>query len=88
MQIHQANITVIFYFDSGNEDFNKLSHQYIVRDWEDEDRLRTLLHEIAHEMHYISGYGIESIKVVSDHLKFRLNYKDQYSPAFEKSIVR
>jgi hypothetical protein len=79
-QANQATMTITFY--AGKREFNwqRITKKYLLRNWTDKEHLNLLVDEIAHEMHYLSGYGIKAIKLDSPQLKRTFNYESQFPP--------
>lgn len=86
--INKALITVTFYFGDGSNPLFRLSKKYIVQRWDTETALRNWLDEIATELNHLSGYGIFSIKVEADELKFSIDYRNKLTPYREESEIR
>lgn len=84
---NKALITVTFYFGDGEKPLFRLNKKYIVQKWSNETELRKWLDEIATEMSHLSGYGIYSIKVDADKLKFSNDYRDIFLPYNEEPEI-
>ncbi len=77
---NKAVIIITFYMGSGDTSPERLSKKYFITNWKDEADLRRLLDKTAQEMNYLSGYGILTIKVDAEPLKFVVDYGDRYKP--------
>lgn len=83
---NECVITVTFYADDGSDQLKRLDKRYLITNWRDETDLRASLDEIALEMNHISGYGIYSIKAVSNELNFLVNYQETFIPYNDESL--
>jgi hypothetical protein len=80
----QAKISITFYIGPSDQPADKLSKNYVLKNWETEFDLRHLLDKIAQEINYISGYGIWSIKVQAGPSSFLVDYGNQLKPCIQE----
>ncbi len=85
--MNQAMITVTFYSLIDGEIFDTLKKKYIVRHWHTDEELQQLTIEIAHELHYLSGYGIWSIhSQYSNQVNIVTELRHQFTPYREQAV--
>lgn len=84
---NQAKISIIFYIGPSDNPSDKLSKNYVLKNWANEANLKRTLDEIAREINYISGYGIWSVKVQAEQLNFTVDYSNQFKPCQENAYM-